>query len=112
MLKKTMALVLCAMTMASTASADDVNMSLAELSGRASQAVVGYYKSDLKLKINSKSVTDIQLISVESNTIEMSAIAPTPDQNDGIPYYCEITLKRKDSNSSYVLSAVGCSKYD
>ncbi len=112
MFKKVICMTLCTLTIASSALAEDINMSLAELSSRAKTAVVGYYKTDMNLKISAKSVTDIQLLSAGDGTIEMSAIAPTPDKNDGIPYYCEITLKRKDVDSNYVLTGMTCSKYD
>lgn len=112
MFKKAICLSLCTLTMASSARAEDVNMSLSELSSRVTKAVISYYKTDMNLKISARSVTDITMISAGDNTIEMSAIAPTPDKNDGIPYYCGITLKRKDADSSYVITDLDCSKYD
>lgn len=112
MLKKAICMTLCVLTVTSSALAEDINLPLAELSSRASKAVISYYKSNLNLKISPKAVTDITILTVGDNKIEMSAIAPTPDKNDGIPYYCEITLQRKDADSSYVLTGLGCSKYD
>lgn len=112
MFKKAICTTLCVLTVASSAMAEDVNMSLAELSSRASKAVISYYKTNLNLKISSQAVTDITLLTVGDNKIEMSAIAPTPSQDEGIPYYCEITLQRQNADSSYVLTGMGCSKYD
>ncbi len=112
MFKKAICISLCTLTLTSSALAENINVSLAELSSRAKTAVINYYKTDMNLKISAKSVTDIQLLSAGDNTIEMSAIAPTPDKNDGIPYYCEITLKRENADSGYVLTGMGCSKYD
>lgn len=112
MIKRLICISLCTIAVTTTVCAEEVNMSLAELSQKATQAVVAYYGAQLNLRIMPRSVTDLGIITVVDNTIEISAIAPTPDKDEGIPYYCEITLKRQNADSEYAVSNVSCSKYD
>jgi len=46
------------------------------------------------------------------NEIEVSAVAPGFEAEDGIPNYCSVTLARVNDFSDYTVKDVHCSPWD
>lgn len=64
------------------------------------------------VKLTAKDVTDLELVFVRENEIEVAGVAPGYKEEDGIPNYCGLTLARANDYSEYVVKDVQCSPWD
>jgi len=88
-----------------------IGVKFSKLHGMAVVAMVKEQRS-LGIKTSPKDIVEMELTFVRTNEIEVAAIAPGHDEEDGIPNYCSVTLARANDYSDYAVKDVHCSPWD
>ncbi|MCC2680141.1 MAG: hypothetical protein K0R29_2717 [Pseudobdellovibrio sp.] len=88
-----------------------VSLKLSKLQGMVISAIVKEERSQ-GIKLSAKDVTELELVFVRTNEIEVAGIAPGHKEEDGIPNYCSVTLSRESDYSEYAVTEVHCSPWD